>query len=53
MIDFLYRMFIGHNHKWSVHERLAVMDDGPIPNSIIFVMKCEHCGELKRFKVGA
>ena len=57
MIGFLYRLLIGKftscDHKWEILKEKSVYnlaDDGSyynFPSYTKYVMRCDHCGEIK------
>lgn len=56
MLEFLYKFFIGHNHKWVQVER--IMRATPRGESyhggiggIVYIMRCEVCGKTKQVDV--
>lgn len=49
---FAYRWFIGHRHKWEAVDRIPTYVSGLIrPIKYEYVMECQECGKLKKFKV--
>ncbi len=52
MLEFLYKIFIGHSHKWELFERLI---REPLPGSrgggVVYILKCDVCGKLKQVNV--
>lgn len=52
MLEFLHRLFIGHNHKWVEYHRVnARSSSGGDIEYIIVVLQCEICGELKNHRI--
>lgn len=50
MLEFLYKLFIGHVHKWKVLEETEVVSGRTNkPFKYIKILQCEHCGNLKNF----
>ncbi len=58
MIGWLYRKLIGNfkvcTHKWVQVEQLTEKARGSssLPTAYTYVLKCEHCGEMKFHRVG-
>lgn len=49
MIEFLYKIFIGHNHKYEIISEEALTYKGTkVGNS--YIQQCKICGKLKQFK---
>lgn len=50
MLEFLYRIFIGHNHKWVQVERAlrAPLMGQKVSSGIVYIMRCEVCGKMKQ-----
>lgn len=39
-------------HKWNIIERMNIVNkSGDIPDGYIYILQCEHCGEVKRRKI--
>lgn len=56
MLELLYKLFIGHIHRYDVVEEINIMNtdsDSDIPKSKCYVMQCQVCGKLKQFKIEA
>ena len=53
MLELLYRIFIGHCHVWErSEEAYKVMGaDDVVPDAIVRVYHCKHCGKPKTFKI--
>jgi len=52
MIELLQRLFLGHSHKWTIHETMMVRNDGGDSyEGKIVVLQCEVCGKLKNHKI--
>jgi hypothetical protein len=48
MLAILKWIFIGHVHKWSIHnERMLTDDTGA--RGTRYILKCDHCGRMKKF----
>jgi len=49
MLEFLYKLFIGHVHKYEIiHEEHITCKGTKIGNS--YIQQCTVCGKLKQFK---
>lgn len=54
MLEFLYKLFIGHVHNYDIVEEINIMNidsNSDIPKSKCYVMQCQICGKLKQFRV--
>ena len=56
MLEFLYKIFIGHVHRYEMIEEINIMNtdsdsDSDIPKAKCYVMQCQVCGKLKEFRV--
>lgn len=57
MLELLYKLFIGHAHKWKIIESRKTntfsFENNRIPKSIstTHTMQCEVCGKIKSYKV--
>jgi len=52
MIEFLHRLFIGHNHKWKVINQATLYDTptrekGQLATGKKYILQCEICGKVK------
>lgn len=53
MLEFLYRIFIGHNHKWKiVEERVRASHYPGRIQGLVYVLQCEVCGNVKQKDIG-
>jgi len=47
MIEWLYRLIVGHNHKWVIIERLnRGKNSRGHTCGMVRILKCEVCGKL-------
>lgn len=51
MLEFLYKLFIGHVHKYEIIDTNPIVDDNGKRIGTLYVQKCQVCGKLKQFKV--
>ena len=51
MLEFLYKLFIGHVHKYEVLDTNTIIDKDNERIVTSYVQKCTICGKLKQFKV--
>jgi hypothetical protein len=52
MLEFLYRLIIGHHHKWEINQTVKVLEkDEPNPSKLIVVLQCSVCGKLKNHHI--
>lgn len=54
MLEWLYRIFIGHAHEWEIENKTKVYADMDMPGEDLpvysrYLLKCKHCGKLKIF----
>ena len=50
MLEFLYKLFIGHVHRYEVINEESITCKGTkIGNS--YIQQCKICGKLKEFRV--
>lgn len=48
MFEMIYRVIIGHNHKWEIVNRFDHLgEDGVLWSR--FYCRCEKCGKIKEF----
>jgi hypothetical protein len=47
MLELLYRLLIGHSHKWKIIDEVNCTGGGG--NWTRRVCQCEHCGKIKWF----
>lgn len=47
MIEFLYKLFIGHNHQYAVLEHGAIVRKSGSTSGVYYVLQCSHCGKIK------
>jgi hypothetical protein len=54
LIKFLFTGDI-HLHKWEHIKNIDIHSNGAdsMPTAEIYVMQCEHCGNIKKVKIGA
>lgn len=50
MLELLYRIFIGHNHKWEIIREVGIIDDGGNRVGTKYHLQCEICGNIKYIK---
>lgn len=53
MLELLYRLFIGHNHKWLQIERIVrtARRGNEGIGGLVFVMQCEVCGKIDQVNI--
>lgn len=52
MVELLYRLFIGHNHRWVLERTVNAKETGDvIPSQIILVLQCSVCGCMKNHRI--
>lgn len=54
MLEFLYKLFIGHKHIYEIREEIHIMNtssNSNIPKAKCYIMQCQVCGKLKEFRV--
>lgn len=52
MFEAIYRLIIGHTHKWVEVRQVKVLSrDGTALEGLIIVQQCEICGKLNNHKV--
>jgi len=52
MIKFLWRLIVGGcNHKWKIIDTADVTAYG-LDKGRLYVLQCEHCGEIKTQRAG-
>lgn len=52
MIEFLQRILIGHNHKWTIERTVDVKEDGALlASKRILVLQCSICGSMKNHTI--
>ena len=56
MLELLYRILIGHNHKWKTVEtmvatRNSLIHDRQICIGKVYICRCEICGKMGRYSV--
>ena len=51
MLEFLHRLFIGHNHIWEELLTIRIVEkDGDIPSGYQYKCRCKICGKIKIYK---
>lgn len=49
MLEFLYKLFIGHIHKYEIiHEEAITYGGTKVGNS--YIQQCKICGKLQHFR---
>jgi hypothetical protein len=51
MLEFLYKVFIGHNHKWELLQSINRTDNEGTVNGIVKVLQCSICGTIKQVDI--
>ena len=52
MLELLYRLLIGHHHKWEIIEsKRIVKERGGIAIGSLKIVQCKICGKVKQTKL--
>ena len=51
MLDFLYKLFVGHVHIYEIIAANPIVDDEQERIGTLYVQKCQVYGKLKQFKI--
>lgn len=51
MLEFLYKIFIGHVHKYEIIDKNPIVDDNYERIGTLYVQQCTVCGKLNKFKI--
>lgn len=51
MLEFLYKLFIGHAHKYEIIDTNAIVDKDDVRVGTSYVQQCKVCGKLNQFKI--
>lgn len=54
MLEFLYKLFIGHVHKYDIKEEVYIWKEGQTsgrPKQKLYIQQCTICGKLNQFKI--
>jgi len=51
MLEFLYKLFIGHVHKYEIIDTNPIVDGEQTRIGTSYVQQCTVCGKLNQFKI--